>query len=78
MDYIKVENHQNLVRDPRSGAIINKNRSEYDNYMNNYRRLEKERDELQKLKSDVSNLSSDMNEIKTLLKLLVEDKNYDD
>jgi hypothetical protein len=46
--------------------------------MNNYRRLEKERDELQKLKSDVSNLSSDMNEIKTLLKLLVEDKNYDD
>lgn len=74
-DYVKVENHQDLVRDTYSGAVINTNRTEYDNYMDNYHRLKREKMELEQLKNQVSSLTSDMGEIKNLLKLLVQEKN---
>lgn len=74
-DFVKVENHQDLVRDTYSGAVINTNRTEYDNYMDNYHRLKREKIELEKLKTQVSSLTSDMGEIKNLLKLLVQEKN---
>jgi hypothetical protein len=74
-DFVKVENHQDLVRDTYSGAVINTNRTEYDNYMDNYHRLKREKIELEQLKTQVSSLTSDMGEIKNLLKLLVQEKN---
>jgi len=74
-DFVKVENHQDLVRDTYSGAVINTNRTEYDNYMDNYHRLKREKIELEQLKTQVTSLTSDMGEIKNLLKLLVQEKN---
>jgi hypothetical protein len=63
---IKVEGHKNLYRDENSGAIINCNSTEYQNYIRlreekNYEKkelneLRKELDELKKL---VVNLSND-------------------
>lgn len=76
-DFVKVENHQDLVRDTYSGAVINTNRTEYDNYMDNYHRLKREKIELEQLKTQVTSLTSDMGEIKNLLKLLVQEKNND-
>ena len=32
-DFIKVKDHQNLLRDPLSNGIINTNKSEYDEYI---------------------------------------------
>jgi len=77
MDFIPVKNNKDLIRDPFTHAILNNNSTEHDAYLSNYNRLKKEKEELQQLKKDVSNLSSDMNEIKTLLKLLVKEKNDD-
>lgn len=77
MNYIPVENHKDLIRDPFTNAIINNDRTEYENYISNYNRLKKEQEELQDLKCKVSSLSSDINEIKTLLTLLVKEKNND-
>lgn len=75
MDLIPVENHKNLWRDSSTSAIINSNRTEYDTYISNYNRLKKEQEDLEKLKTDVASLSSNVDEIKLLLKLLVKEKN---
>ena len=37
MDYLKVENSGSLYRDPDTGAIVNRNDSEYDAYLKNKR-----------------------------------------
>lgn len=77
MEFIPVENNKDLVRDPFTNAIINNNKTEYENYVSNYNRLKKEKEEFQQLKTDVSSLSSNIDEIKTLLTLLIKEKNND-
>jgi hypothetical protein len=77
MAYIKIENHHHLLRDDSTNAIINTNNTEYENYISNYNRMKHEKEELTKLKNDVSSLHSDMHEIKSLLKLLIKE-NVDD
>lgn len=77
MAYHKIKNNNSLVRDIDTNAVINTNRTEYDNYISNYNRLKSEREELKNLKHSVSSLTSDMEEIKSLLKLLVKEKNND-
>jgi len=74
MNFIPVKNNKDLFRDPYTGAILNNNSTEHDAYLSNYNRLKKEQEDLKQLKTDVSNLSSDMNEIKSLLKLLLKEK----
>ena len=77
MGLVPVENHKDLWRDPSTNGIINNNTTEYDNYIRNYNRLKQQELELQKLKSDVASLSSNIDDIKTMLKLLVKEKNDD-
>jgi hypothetical protein len=71
MGRIKVEGHSNLVRDTRSGAIININKKEIERA----RRMKVERKEkevtFENLKSDVSELKNDMSDIKQMLQKLV-------
>ena len=71
MGRIKVEGHSNLVRDTRSGAIININKKEIERA----RRMKAERKEkevtFENLKSDVSELKNDMSDIKQMLQKLV-------
>ena len=61
---IPVKGHKGLFRDEESGAIINKIVSEYNNYMVMKNKKQSEKDELDKIKSDIQ-------EIKNLLKELV-------
>tara|TARA_B100000795_G_scaffold52265_1_gene34284 strand:- start:668 stop:859 length:192 start_codon:yes stop_codon:yes gene_type:complete len=61
---IKVEGHKNLVRDPRSGAIISIG-SEGARHSANRARMKKEAERLNELENDVS-------EIKMMLKQLIE------
>ena len=61
MDKIKVQDSSSLYRDADSGAIINCSDSEYDNYlrMNNQKLTEKQ--ELDKLKDEMSEIKSMLN-----------------
>ncbi len=61
---IPVKGHKGLFRDEESGAIINTNVSEYNNYVDMKNRKQSEKDELDRIKSDIQ-------EIKNLLKELV-------
>ena len=65
---IKVEGHSHLYRDETTGAIINCDDSGYEQYVKslNYRKNQKE---------ELDNMKKELDEIKSLLKLLVEGKN---
>tara|TARA_R100000152_G_C6602853_1_gene59354 strand:- start:244 stop:438 length:195 start_codon:yes stop_codon:yes gene_type:complete len=61
---IPVEGHKNLYRDENSGAIINHDSLGYSQYMKMKNRKLNEREELDRMKSDIE-------EIKSLLKEIV-------
>lgn len=64
MKLIRVEGHQNLYRDENTGAIINCDTVAYNQYLNSLRNRESQKKEIQQLKKDVD-------EIKLLLKELI-------
>ena len=71
MDYIKVKGHDHLIRDTKTNSIINTNVSEYNEYISRRDSKLKESQKIQNLESDVANMKEDLNEIKFLLRRLV-------
>lgn len=71
MQYLRVEGTK-LVRDTRSGAIINQDKNGLDEYLNRRRALESQREEINNVKSEVKVLREDITEIKSLLLKLLE------
>ena len=76
MDYefIKVKNQPNLMRDPSSNAILNDNQSGYDEYIARRDAANKQKEKSLNVEEDVANLKSELSEIKSLLKELVNGK----
>jgi hypothetical protein len=77
-NYMKIENSNSLLRNTDTGAIINSDTNEYQNYLNNYERLKKQQQEFENLKDTVNTLSSDIGDIKNLLTTLIRSTNNDD
>ena len=73
-ELIPVEGKEGFYRDPSSTAIVKDNPDEYDKYMASYNKRQKEAAEKRALQNEVSELKSEMSEIKTLLLTLVQDK----
>ena len=69
--HIQVEGHPDLVRDRHSHAIINRNRSAYDNAKKRTQEAQQSRDEIRTATREINNIKSEMHEIKSLLKQLV-------
>ena len=67
-NYKKVEAQDSLVRDMSSNAIVNNNKSEYEDFLRISEQKYKEKKEFEKLKSDVDGIKDDLDEIKSLLK----------
>jgi len=63
---IPIEGHKNLLRDESSGAIVNSDTFEYNQYI----RMKKER---QKQKDEINELKKDVQQIKDLLMELIND-----
>lgn len=72
MKYSKVNGHSNLIRDEETKAIINTNMSDYNAYITQKRMKEKENQKLQNLEEDFVNMKEDLNEIKSLLRSLID------
>jgi len=64
---IPIEGHNNLFRDESSGAIVNSDTIEYNQYI----RMKNER---QRQKDEIAELKSDVQQIKNLLMELINDK----
>ena len=69
--HIQAEGHPDLVRDRHSHAIINRNRSAYDNAKKRAQEAQQSRDEIRTATREINNIKSEMHEIKSLLKQLV-------
>ena len=66
--YLKVESDVSLVRDMESNAIISKNKTEFDKFLNISRKKYEEKRKFDQMRGDLDSLKQDMDEIKTLLK----------
>lgn len=73
--YLKVEGSLGLVRDPVSGAILNINNNEILKAKERKKLKQQEQEKASLLASEVEDLKNDVNEIKNLLKKLLEVNN---
>ena len=71
MAKIKVEGHNNLVRDTTSNGIVNYDISGYSVYMQRVRAREQQGDQIRKAVKEINTLKSELREIKGLIKELV-------
>ena len=73
-DLIPVENREGWFRDPESHAIVNCNKSQYEQYMASYNKRENKEKAFTTLQKEVSGLKSDISDMKSMLLQLVEKK----
>jgi len=71
MDYLKVKGHSHLYRDPKTNSIINRNMSEYQEYLSRKNMKNEENQKIQNLETDLANMKDDLAEIKNLLRGLI-------
>jgi len=67
MAHSKVEGHSNLVRDEKTNAILNTSMIDYNHYIMVKKVKEDNNKRVEELESDMNNIKSDLQEIKTLL-----------
>jgi|TARA_R110002153_G_scaffold47961_1_gene135383 hypothetical protein len=70
-DHLKVEGHDNLVRDTSSKAIINTNKNAYEVAKRRAEEAQRQRDVMRETAREINTLKSEMHEIKHLLQELV-------
>ena len=62
---MKVEGHNNLVRENDSNAIVNTDLSEYNNYLSLRSKRKQKSERIDNMENDLKSLKDDINEIKT-------------
>jgi len=68
---IKVKEHNDLVRDPVSKAIINVDERGYETYLAKKEALKQKNRQIDKNSEDIVKLKDDISEIKEMLKMLI-------
>ena len=71
MNYHKVKDNSDLVRDPSTGAILNTNSLDYDKYVAQRDAKNVEHKKTENIERDISTLRRELDEIKSLLRELV-------
>jgi len=72
--YLQVEGHDDLVRDTESNAIVNRNKGAYLLAKQRAQNAQRQRDAIRNANREINNIKSEMHEIKSMLKTLL-DKN---
>ena len=70
--YLKVKSDVSLFRDKDSNAIVNKNKGEFDKFLKLSQKKYEEKKKFDNMRSDLDSLKQDMNEIKTLLRNIMD------
>ena len=71
-EYLKVEGYNNLVRDTKTNAIINTDRSAYQMAKKRAADAQSQRDEIRNASREINNIKCEMHEIKSMLKTLLD------
>lgn len=74
MKYLKVKDSE-LVREVNSNAIINRDKEELNSYLTKRKFLAQQKNDVEKLKSEMVDIKTDINEIKNLLIQVLERNN---
>ena len=67
----KLEGHSDLARDPKTNAIVNVNGLDYTQYLSTKNVKSEKNQKLQTLEQDLANMKGELDEIKSLLKELL-------
>ena len=70
--YVKVKSDVSLVRDVESNAIISRNQSEFDKFIKLSEKKYADKKKFDNMRSDLDSLKQDMDEIKTLLRNIMD------
>ena len=70
--HLKVKSDVSLVRDIDSNAIISRNQSEFDKFIKLSEKKYAEKKKFDNMRSDLDSLKQDMDEIKTLLRNIMD------
>ena len=73
-NFLKVQGHDGLVRDASTKAIVNTNKTEYEEYMARRKEAELKQLEEQSQKQEISNIKSEISEIKQMLAILLQNR----
>jgi len=71
MGLIKVKEHSNLIKDSRTGQIIDNDEDSYQRYMTGKKARQVAKEKALTVEEDLANLKNEIGEIKSLLKELV-------
>ena len=71
-NFLKVKSDVSLFRDKDSNAIVNKNKGEFDKFLKLSQKKYEEKKKFDNMRSDLDSLKQDMNEIKTLLRNIMD------
>jgi len=71
MEMYSVEGHADLARDPHTNSIINVNALDYEQYVSRRVMKEEKNQQIRTIEDEVANMKSDIDEIKFLLKELL-------
>ena len=69
--YVKIETKDGLVRDMSSGAVLNTNRTDYENYLTRKRKSDLIKEQASKQVEEINNLKNELSEIKQMLLALM-------
>ena len=70
--YVKVKSDVSLVRDVESNAIISRNQSDFDKFIKLSEKKYADKKKFDNMRSDLDSLKQDMDEIKTLLRNIMD------
>ena len=71
MEIVQIKNRENLVRDVSSKAVINTNRTEYENYLSRRKNGQDMKSRIDKNCDDIDCIKRDLTEVKEMLMLLI-------
>lgn len=72
--FVKIENKDGLVRDLSSGAVINTNRTDRENYLQKRNATKELNQQIKQNADKIQKIESDVTEIKEMLAMLIKDK----
>ena len=70
MKHTNVKGHADLIRDNSTGAILNNDTNQYNQYLSQRARRKQGGERIDNMENDLKSLKDDINEIKTLLRAL--------
>jgi len=71
MDFYELEGNKDLARDPKTNAILNVNSLDYTQYLSTKSVKSEKNQKLQTVEQDLANMKGELDEIKSLLKELL-------